>query len=256
MARRKRKNKKRYIKLKIFVALLCIVFGAIAYSADIPVRDYTDRIFAVVSEYTGNSKTESVSLEDIPEYSGEPYVVIDDNIPQFSDENMTTDTFEKYSNLDLLGRCGEAYANLSPDTMPTEERGDISNVYPSGWENKGYDFIDNGGYVYNRCHLIGFQLAGENDNEKNLITGTRYMNVEGMLPFEDMVAEYIYETGNHVLFRVTPIYDGVSLVASGVQMEAKSVEDNGKGIEFNVYCYNVQPGVVIDYSTGRTHAEK
>ena len=183
-------------------------------------------------------------------------VSLDDNIPEFSEEDMVTRGFEEYSNLDFLGRCGVAYANVGQDTMPTEKRGDISNVYPSGWENEEYDFITDGGYVYNRCHLIGYQLAGENDNEKNLITGTRYMTVEGRLPFENEVAEYVEETDNHVLMRVTPIYDGTSLVASGVQMEAKSVEDDGEGVQFNVYCYNVQPGVEIDYATGNNHAEK
>ncbi|MBO5461599.1 MAG: DNA/RNA non-specific endonuclease, partial [Ruminococcus sp.] len=150
-----------------------------------------------------------------------------------------------------LGRCGEAYANICQELMPTEERGNISSVKPSGWVNAEYDFID-GKYLYNRCHLIGFQLAGENANECNLITGTRYFNVEGMLPFENMIADYVKETENHVLYRVTPIYEGSNLVASGVQMEAKSVEDDGEGILFNVYCYNVQPGVEIDYATGES----
>lgn len=202
----------------------------------------------------GNAETESVSLEEIPEYDGEPYVVVEDNVPEFDEEDMTTRSFEEYSKLDSLGRCHEAYANVSLDTMPVEERGNISSVIPSGWENNEYDFVD-GGYVYNRCHLIGYQLTGENANEKNLITGTRYMNVEGMLPFENEVADYIWETDNHVLLRVTPIYDGKSLVASGVQMEAKSVEDDGAGVEFNVFCYNVQPGVEIDYKTGENHEE-
>lgn len=201
-----------------------------------------------------NTKVESVSLEEIPEYDGDPYVVVEDNEPEFEEEDMTTQSFEEYSELDDLGRCHEAYANVSLDTMPVEERGNISSVIPSGWENQEYDFVD-GGYVYNRCHLIGYQLTGENANEKNLITGTRYMNVEGMLPFENEVADYIWETDNHVLLRVTPIYDGDSLVASGVQMEAKSVEDDGEGVEFNVFCYNVQPGVEIDYATGENHEE-
>lgn len=201
-----------------------------------------------------NTKVESVSLEEIPEYDGDPYVVVEDNVPEFEEEDMTTQSFEEYSELDDLGRCHEAYANVSLDTMPVEERGNISSVIPSGWENQEYDFVD-GGYVYNRCHLIGYQLTGENANEKNLITGTRYMNVEGMLPFENEVADYIWETDNHVLLRVTPIYDGDSLVASGVQMEAKSVEDDGEGVEFNVFCYNVQPGVEIDYATGENREE-
>ena len=190
-----------------------------------------------------------VSLSEIPAYSGEPYVILEDNQPEFDLEDFTLSCFESYSSLDYLGRCGVAYANVGLDTMPTEERESISSVEPTGWENARYDFVD-GGYVYNRCHLIGFQLTGENANEKNLITGTRYMNVEGMLPFENMVADSIASTGNHVLYRVTPIFEGADLLASGVQMEAISVEDEGEGVCFNVYVYNVQPGVAIDYATG------
>ncbi|MCD7748481.1 MAG: DNA/RNA non-specific endonuclease, partial [Oscillospiraceae bacterium] len=160
-----------------------------------------------------------------------------------------TTSFERYSELDALGRCGAAFANVGTDLMPTEERGDISSVKPTGWHSVQYDFVD-GSYLYNRCHLIGYQLTAENANEQNLITGTRYLNVEGMLPFENLVADYVQETENHVLYRVTPIFEGDNLVASGVQMEAMSVEDEGDGVLFNVYCYNVQPGVVIDYATG------
>lgn len=190
-----------------------------------------------------------VDLSSIPTFSGDPYVVINDNEPGFTDADLTTTSFETYSDLDALGRCGVAYANIGTDLMPTEERGSIGQVKPSGWHTVKYDCVD-GKYLYNRCHLIGYQLTAENANTKNLITGTRYMNVEGMLPFENMVADYIKETGNHVLYRVTPIFDGDNLVASGVLMEAKSVEDNGDGILFNVYCYNAQPGVSIDYATG------
>ena len=193
----------------------------------------------------------SISLADIPDYAGDPYVVVNNNQPDFAESDMTTNSFETYSDLDALGRCGIAYANIGQDLMPTEERGNISDVNPSGWQSVEYDGID-GGYLYNRCHLIGFQLTAENANEKNLITGTRYLNVEGMLPFENMVADYIQETGNHVLYRVTPLFEGDNLVASGVQMEAKSVEDNGAGILFNVFCYNVQPGITIDYATGNS----
>lgn len=200
-----------------------------------------------VARYFQNQPT--ISLADVPPYSGDPYVVLMDNQPEFALEDLTIDEFELYSDLDVLGRCGVAYANISLYTMPTEERGEIGMIKPSGWQTVRYDFVD-GKYLYNRCHLIGFQLAGENANEKNLITGTRYFNVEGMLPFENMVAEYVEDTGNHVLYRVTPIYDGTDLVASGVQMEAMSVEDEGEGICFNVYVYNVQPGVEIDYATG------
>lgn len=210
-------------------------------------------IFAVVFyiEYS-NSAAMSATLEEIPDYQGRPYVVLYENQPDFSQEDLTTRAFETYSPLDLLGRCGTAYANVCQELMPTEDRESIGQVKPSGWQTVRYDDIVDGKYLYNRCHLIGFQLTGENANEENLITGTRYLNVDGMLPFEDEVADYVKETGNHVLYRVTPIYDGSNLVASGVQMEALSVEDNGRGVCFNVYVYNVQPGIEIDYSTGNS----
>lgn len=193
----------------------------------------------------------SVSLEEVPAYSGSPYVELDGNQPGFSLEERTTDSFETYSTLDALGRCGPAYACIGQDLMPTEDRESISSVLPTGWVQAEYDFVE-GGSLYNRCHLIGFQLTGENANEENLITGTRYMNVEGMLPFENMVADYIKETGNHVLYRAIPIFEGENLVASGVVMEALSVEDEGEGVCFHVYVYNVQPGVEIDYTTGES----
>lgn len=193
----------------------------------------------------------SVSLEEVPAYSGSPYVELDGNQPGFSLEERTTDSFETYSTLDALGRCGPAYACIGQDLMPTEDRESISSVRPTGWVQAEYDFVE-GGSLYNRCHLIGFQLTGENANEENLITGTRYMNVEGMLPFENMVADYIKETGNHVLYRAAPIFEGENLVASGVVMEALSVEDEGEGVCFHVYVYNVQPGVEIDYATGES----
>lgn len=193
----------------------------------------------------------SVSLEEVPAYSGSPYVELDGNLPGFSLEERTTDSFETYSTLDALGRCGPAYACIGQDLMPTEDRESISIVRPTGWVQAEYDFVE-GGSLYNRCHLIGFQLTGENANEENLITGTRYMNVEGMLPFENMVADYIKETGNHVLYRAIPIFEGENLVASGVVMEAFSVEDEGEGVCFHVYVYNVQPGVEIDYATGES----
>lgn len=193
----------------------------------------------------------SVSLEEVPAYSGSPYVELDGNQPGFSLEERTTDSFETYSTLDALGRCGPAYACIGQDLMPTEDRESISSVRPTGWVQAEYDFVE-GGSLYNRCHLIGFQLTGENANEENLITGTRYMNVEGMLPFENMVADYIKETGNHVLYRAAPIFEGENLVASGVVMEAFSVEDEGEGVCFHVYVYNVQPGVEIDYATGES----
>lgn len=189
------------------------------------------------------------SYGSIPAYSGSPYVAVNENIPYFTDEELTTQSFETYSELDSLGRCGVAYACIGRDLMPTEDRESISEVTPSGWNNKEYDFVD-GGWLYNRCHLIGFQLTGENANEKNLITGTRSMNVDGMLLFENMTADYIKETGNHVMYRVTPVFEGDELVPRGVLMEGKSVEDNGEGILFNVFVYNVQPGVEINYMTG------
>lgn len=197
----------------------------------------------------------AISIEDVPEYSGQPYVIINDNEPYFDKDDLTTQTFEKYSSLDSLGRCGVAYANIGEETMPTEKRGNIGMIKPSGWQIKKYDFID-GKYLYNRCHLIGYQLSGENANEKNLITGTRYMNIEGMLPFENQVADYVQETGNHVLYRVTPVFEGNHLVADGVLMEAMSVEDRGLDIEFNVFVYNVQPHVKIDYQTGKSSLDE
>lgn len=198
---------------------------------------------------------EAVSIDALPEYAGSPYVVVNDNMPLFAAADFSTVSFESYSELDGLGRCGTAFANLCTDTMPTEERGDISQVKPSGWQSVKYDCVD-GRYLYNRCHLIGFQLSAENANRENLITGTRYLNVQGMLPFENMVADYIKETGNHVLYRVTPLFEGENLVASGVEMEAMSVEDEGDGICFHVYCYNVQPQILIDYSTGESSLEE
>lgn len=193
----------------------------------------------------------AASIDEVPPYSQAPYAVLYDNIPMFDGEELITDSYEYYAPLDALGRCGYAMACLGQDLMPTEERESISSVKPTGWVQAQYDSIE-GGNLYNRCHLIGFQLTGENANECNLITGTRYLNTEGMLPFENMVADYIKETGNHVVYRVTPIYEGDDLVASGVVMEALSVEDNGKGICFSVYVYNVQPGVSIDYATGES----
>lgn len=191
------------------------------------------------------------SVVDVEEFQADtPWIVLNGNIPEFTEADLTTEAFETYSELDSLGRCGVAYANVGQELMPTEDRESISEVKPSGWINKDYGDLVDGGYLYNRCHLIGFQLTGENANERNLITGTRYMNIEGMLPFENMVADYVDETGNHVLYRVTPIYEGDDLVATGVQMEGYSVEDNGEGICYNIFAYNSQPGIAIDYATG------
>lgn len=197
----------------------------------------------------------AVGVADIPEYSGKAYCEVNDNVPYFSDDELVTEAFENYSELDSLGRCGVAYANICKELMPTKERGEIGMVKPSGWHTVKYSDRIDGNYLYNRCHLIAYQLAGENANEKNLITGTRYLNVTGMLPFENEVADYVESTGNHVLYRVTPVFDGDNLVASGVLMEAESVDDKGAGVCFNVYVYNVQPGVVIDYATGDSEAD-
>ena len=205
----------------------------------------------------GSTEVQSTAVaDDIASlvYQGEPYVVINDNNPDFTEADMTTASFESYGELDGLGRCTTAFANIGKDLMPTEKRGSIGEVKPTGWQMAKYDNVD-GKYLYNRCHLIGYQLTGENANAKNLITGTRYLNVDGMLPFENMVADYIKETGNHVLYRVTPVFSGDNLVASGVHMEAESVEDNGDGILFNVYCFNAQPGIAIDYATGDSHQD-
>lgn len=194
-----------------------------------------------------------VDLAEIPEFSGQAYIEINGNVPYFTANEITVEPFETYSPLDSLGRCGVAYANICKNLMPTEERGEIGMIKPSGWHTQKYPGIVEGGFVYNRCHLIGYQLAGENDNEQNLITGTRYMNVDGMLPFENMVDAYIDDNPeNHVLYRVTPIYEGEDLVAHGVLMEAYSVEDGGAGVSFCMYCYNSQPGLFIDYRTGET----
>lgn len=190
----------------------------------------------------------------LPPYSGEPYISVCGGDPDFSEDEITSVSFEYYSELDALGRCGVCIASVGQDIMPTEKRGSIGQVKPTGWHTVKYDFVD-GKYLYNRCHLIGFQLTGENANRRNLITGTRYLNVEGMLPFENMVADYVKETGNHVMYRVTPIFVGDELLARGVHIEAESVEDGGDGIMFNVFCYNVQPGVVLDYATGEGTAD-
>ena len=226
-------------KLKLFPLLLALVLALSAYQGALP-GDWSQAAGAV-------------SLDDIPTYSGDAYIAVNDNQPFFTQDELTTEAFETYSELDSLGRCGTAYANICRELMPTEPRGDISSVKPTGWQSVKYDFVD-GKSLYNRCHLIGFQLAGENANPKNLITGTRYLNIEGMLPFENLVADYVKETDQHVLYRVTPVFQGQDLVARGVLMEGLSVEDNGEGVTFCVYAYNVQPGVDIDYATGDNHA--
>ena len=200
-------------------------------------------------------RAEEGDVVEIPAYSGQAYVEVNGNIPYFEDSELSAESYEYYSELDLLGRCGVCMASIGRDIMPTEERGEIGGVRPSGWHTVKYPGMIDGNYLYNRCHLIGYQLAGENANTKNLITGTRYMNTEGMLPFENMVADYVRETGNHVMYRVTPVFEGDNLLSDGVLMEAKSVEDNGAGVLFNVFCYNVQPGIIINYENGESMAD-
>ena len=194
-----------------------------------------------------------IDFSTVPDYTEEPIYVYNNNQPLFTKQEITDDAYESYSDLDELGRVGTATACLGPETLPTEYREDISSVTPSGWINHSYDIVD-GGYLYNRCHMIGFQLSGENDNEENLFTGTRYMNVDGMLPYENQTKEYIDETDNHVMYRVTPDFEDDNLVCDGVLMEAYSVEDNGSGLSFCIYVYNVQPGITIDYTTGKNYA--
>ncbi len=227
------KNKEKLLSV-IFVLILLCTF-VIKESSAFLNRDASDE--------------KSYTMEEVPLYEGEPYVVINDNVPNFSEDDLQAGTFEIYGELDKLGRCTYAFANVSLDTMPTEERGSIGSIKPSGWHTVKYDIVS-GKYLYNRCHLIGYQLTGENANEQNLITCTRETNTGAMLDFENQVAEYVKKTGNHVLYRATPIFEGDNLVASGIQLEAQSIEDGGNGIRFNVYLYNVQKGIDIDYRTG------
>lgn len=224
--------KRRILCTSLIAVLLASLFGCASLPQERPQEDAV-----------------TITIDEVPVYSGDPYVVINDNEPSFSSEELESDSFESYGELDDLGRCTIAFANLSSELMPQGERGSIGQVKPSGWQTVRYDSVD-GKYLYNRCHLVGWQLSGENANERNLITGTRYMNTEGMLPFENMVADYIKETDGHVLYRVTPIFVEDELVARGVQMEAYSIEDAGASICFNVFVYNVQPGIEIDYSDG------
>lgn len=243
MGRKRRKN--RLGKLIVGIICLVLVFTIGYYNDD--TQNCTNTIETAIS----------FDLNSIPEYKDEPYVVINNNIPDFAEEDYIEKSFEKYSPLDSLGRCGVAYANICKETMPVEgeKRENISSIRPTGWHSVKYEGLVEGDYLYNRSHLIGWQLSAENDNELNLIAGTRYMNVQGMLPFENLISDYLQDEkteDNHVLYRVTPIFEGNNLVASGVQMEAYSIEDNGEGICFNVYVYNVQPGITIDYATGNS----
>lgn len=237
---------KHNLRFTISIIVLLLVLSISFCSCDILFGDFSD----------GNDHIPSATLDSIPEFDGEtPYVIINENIPFFTEDEIVSESYELYGERDGLGRCTVAIACVGIDIMPTEERGSIGSVKPSGWQTVKYDFVS-GKYLYNRCHLIGYQLTGENANKQNLITGTRFLNIEGMLPFEDMIADYVKETENHVMLRVTPIFHGDDLVASGVLMEAWSVEDDGEGICFNVYAYNNQPGVIIDYATGDSHPEE
>lgn len=237
-------NKKLFLKIRT-AALAALLAFSIAY---VPVPVLNDG--AAVAT-TAEAKTKKFSLSQVPKYNGEASVEVNGNKPYFTaKEKKNTKSFESYHKLDKLGRCGVAYANVCKDTMPTEERGAIGSVKPTGWHTVKYNGIVDGNYLYNRCHLIAYCLTAENANKKNLITGTRYLNIEGMLPYETMVANYVDRTGNHVLYRVTPVFKGNNLLASGVLMEGYSVEDKGKGIKFCVYAYNVQPDIKIDYKTG------
>lgn len=233
-------------KLIFFIFTLCLFISG---CSDISISiEHTDN----QNQFIQNENYTTLQVEDIPSYDGKPYIVINDNIPVFSSSELTTKAYEYYSPLDQYNRCGITIASIGKEIMPTSKREDIGHIKPSGWHSVRYDFVE-GKSLYNRCHLIGFQLTGENDNERNLITGTRTMNTKGMLPFENMIADYVKETNNHVAYRVTPIYDGNNLVASGVHMEGYSIEDQGEGICFSVYCYNVEPGVIIDYKTGESY---
>lgn len=229
-------------KIRMGISFL-ILFCTFIYSKNSnEINNYISKIIPINYTY-------AYSIENIPEYTNKEYIIINNNEPYFTKEDYTITSFEKYSDLDLLGRCGVAYANVGIDTMPTTERGSIGMIKPTGWHTIKYDIV-NGKYLYNRCHLIGYQLTGENDNNKNLITCTRQMNIGPMLEYENKVADYVKKTNNHVLYRVTPVFKDNNLLATGVEIEAYSVEDNGKGIKFNVFIYNVQEGIEIDYTTG------
>ncbi len=233
---------------KVLIALFVVSGLWVGVESTVPVGD-ADTVYAA------ESRDKSIRLSDIPDYDGKASVEINENNPFFSKSEMTDSSYLKFKPLDSSGRCGAAEACLGNDTLATKERGEIGEIKPSGWQTVKYDGID-GNYLYNRCHLLGYALSGENANEKNLITGTRYLNTDGMQPFEEKTLEYIEQTGNHVMYRVTPVYEGDELVARGVLMEAKSVEDDGKGICFCAFCYNVQPGITIDYSTGESKKEE
>lgn len=237
----------RKLKQTLLCVLLCMTTLLTGCTnAEVDTKDTGKDTKNEINVETGTSEP----LKDADVVNG-PYVIVDENVPGFTKEEITTQSFEQYAELDELGRCGAAFACVGTDLMPMEKRGNISRVKPTGWHSTRYEFVE-GKNLYNRCHLIAYQLSGENANEKNLITGTRYMNVSGMLPFEEQVGDYVRETGNHVMYRVTPVFEGDNLIADGVQMEALSVEDDGQGVSYNVYVFNIQPGVEIDYATGES----
>lgn len=244
-----RKHQKKFIKAYFAFFVFCIYLIA---------RLLTGQPDETVNPASENPASESpaeieVQASSIPEYSGKPYIILEGNKPNFTEADMTEEVFETYSELDSLGRCKAAFSCVGQELMPDEERGNIGHIKPSGWHTVKYDTVE-GKYLYNRCHLIGYQLTAENSNKRNLITGTRYMN-QNMIPFENKTADYINETGNHVLYRVTPVFEGDNLLAKGVRMEAYSVEDDGKGVCFHVFVYNVQPGISLDYATGKSRLE-
>lgn len=250
---------KKILTLILSLTIICSLCGCTpTVPIPNPIQNQSTSIETTLKEETSTLEilpTYKIKISEnleIDSFNGNPYIEINDNIPFFTESDYTTEPFEYYSELDSLGRCGVTYANICIDIMPTEERGEIGHIKPTGWHTIKYDIVD-GKYLYNRCHLIGFQLAGENDNEKNLITGTRYLNIDGMLDFENMIANYVKETSNHVLYRVTPIYTGDNLLADGVLMEAYSIEDNGEGICFNVFAYNAHPGIYINYENGESY---
>ena len=245
MARRRKKKKQ-----SVVVLVLLLLLSGAGYTVSSHYEELIGYAEEWTEKYTKKTNT-SYSLVEIPPYQGETYVVLDENIPRFTVEEEQF-TGEEYHELDDLGRCGTAMALVGIETMPTEERGSIGMIKPSGWHTVKYEIVS-GKYLYNRCHLIGYQLTGENANEKNLITCTRSMNTTGMLEWENQVADYVKETENHVLYRVTPIFEGDNLLATGVEIEAKSIEDDGKGVQFHVFVYNVQEGIEIDYQTGDSH---
>ncbi len=279
MASRKKNYKSKRISLRkrLFLAAACLLYTGVlsnftwrefpSFSAEETVKlqqlaqnvfeqeklNLPEELLSLLKPVAKQANVPAITLDEIPEYSQKPYVTLNQNVPQFTEEELGDFDCNYFAQLDALGRCGVTQVMLGPDTMPDEERGEIGMVKPTGWHTVKYQGVD-GHYLYNRCHLIGYQLSGENANEKNLITGTRYLNVTGMLPFENQVADYIRRTGNHVLYRVTPIFAGNNLLASGVLMEAQSIED--AQISFSVYCYNVQPGISIDYATGESSGPK